>query len=299
MIRKFYKKGNQCIGETLGIDSIPLKNMFGYGITRLNIQSKQALEPEKLKESKPAYSLYNETEGNFQNIEVWLKDKYLENEMVDTDQIRDVKNTLKGLMPNVKEIQIKGSDVIYVEKGFPARYEDLSSGYKSVIAMIGDILVNILTLHPDIKKVSDFEGIMLIDELDLHFHPLWQKELPELLSKAFPKVQFWAATHSIVPFMGAPERSVFLKVTRMEKDGTKIERLNIDLKNISPGILLSSPLFDVDILTKQNENPDEFQTHDDWNMLEKFKKVDEILKRFQDEEDEIIKTKFFGDKAKK
>jgi predicted ATPase len=284
-IYKYYKNETSWKRDTcVGLDAVTPITLLGYGVTRMNIQSKQVQDSDELKESTPAYSLFNETEGNFQNIEVWLKDKYLKSDIIDIEQIEEVKATLKSLMPIVKDIRIKGADVIYQEEdGHEAQFNDLSSGYKSIVAMIGDMLIKILKLQPGLKNVSEFEGIVFIDELDLHMHPLWQIELPELLTKAFPNVQFWAATHSIVPFMGAPEKSVFLKVIRSEKEGTTIEKLNLDVKNLLPNTLISSPLFDLENFI--HKQADDFRTEYLYSEVlknrELGKKLEEAARKFK------------------
>lgn len=259
-----------------GLDNDYPVILLGYGVTRMNIQSEQIQDSRDRKESQPAYSLFNETEGNFQNIEKWLKDKYIENGHKDSEQTDDVKHTLLQLMPSIKKILFKGSDLVYLEEdGFEARYEDLSSGYKSIVAMIGDMMVKILTLYPYYERVSNFEGIVLIDELDLHLHPLLQKEIPGLLSTAFPRVQFWAATHSIVPFMGIPEQSVCLKVKRTKDKGVILEKLDIDVKNLLPNTLISSPLFDMEQII--NKLADDFRSEDTYPEVLKSKELDKKL----------------------
>jgi predicted ATP-binding protein involved in virulence len=91
---------------------------------------------------------------------------------------------------------------------------------------------------------KELTGIVLIDELDLHFHPKLQRRWP--LSDVFPKVQFIASTHSVMPLLAAPESSVFLKVTRNKAAGIQLEQIQIDIKNLLPNSLLTSPLFDLD-----------------------------------------------------
>jgi len=94
----------------------------------------------------------------------------------------------------------------------------------------------------------------LIDELDLHLHPKWQRKLPKLLSNVFPNIQFIASTHSVIPFLGAPENSVFLKVNRSQAQGITIERIDIDISNLLPNSLLTSPLFDLEGKDIKSEN---------------------------------------------
>ena len=77
----------------------------------------------------------------------------------------------------------------------------LSDGYRNMLAMVMDIAYRAATLNPQFEQsaVTETPGIVLIDEIDLHLHPTWQRRvIPDLL-KAFPKFQFVATTHS--PFM--------------------------------------------------------------------------------------------------
>ncbi|MDP2188804.1 MAG: AAA family ATPase [Sphingobacteriaceae bacterium] len=77
----------------------------------------------------------------------------------------------------------------------------LSDGYRNVIAMSADLAYRCVTLNPHlgIHAAAEAEGIVLIDELDLHLHPKWQRTIVESFKKAFPKLQFITTTHS--PFI--------------------------------------------------------------------------------------------------
>ncbi|NQU20190.1 MAG: AAA family ATPase [Candidatus Nealsonbacteria bacterium] len=77
----------------------------------------------------------------------------------------------------------------------------LSDGYHSMVAMIADIAIRAATLNPHLGERAALEtpGVVLIDELDLHLHPKWQRRVVEDLMSAFPKIQFFATTHS--PFI--------------------------------------------------------------------------------------------------
>jgi predicted ATP-binding protein involved in virulence len=80
-------------------------------------------------------------------------------------------------------------------------FEYLSDGYRNMLAMVADIAVRCATLNPALKDkaVRETPGIVLIDEIDLHLHPKWQRRVVSDLLAAFPKVQFVATTHS--PFI--------------------------------------------------------------------------------------------------
>lgn len=80
-------------------------------------------------------------------------------------------------------------------------YNQLSDGYRNLIGMAADIAYRCIQLNPHLAEqvVTDTPGIVLIDEIDLHLHPNWQRRIVQDLKNAFPKVQFVATTHS--PFI--------------------------------------------------------------------------------------------------
>jgi predicted ATP-binding protein involved in virulence len=81
------------------------------------------------------------------------------------------------------------------------RLSDLSDGYRNMLAMTADIAVRCATLNPALaaKAVLATPGIVLIDEIDLHLHPKWQRQVVSDLLTTFPCMQFVATTHS--PFV--------------------------------------------------------------------------------------------------
>lgn len=78
-------------------------------------------------------------------------------------------------------------------------FSQLSDGYRNAISIAADIAYRCIQLNPSLgeRSVLDTEGIVLIDEIDLHLHPNWQHHFISDLKKAFPKIQFVATTHSL------------------------------------------------------------------------------------------------------
>jgi len=76
-------------------------------------------------------------------------------------------------------------------------YEYLSSGFKSIISIVFGIIkeIEFRFIEPRILA-RDFDGVVLIDELELHLHPSWQEKIAGILTTAFPLAQFIASTHS-------------------------------------------------------------------------------------------------------
>lgn len=80
-------------------------------------------------------------------------------------------------------------------------FSQLSDGYRNLIGMVADIAYRCIKLNPHlgIDAIRLTPGIVLIDELDLHLHPNWQKRIVSDLKNVFENVQFVATTHS--PFI--------------------------------------------------------------------------------------------------
>ena len=87
-------------------------------------------------------------------------------------------------------------DITYTENGKTMLVNYLSAGYQSLLWMLMEISFRIALLNPEMSDYSQAEGIVLIDEIDMHLHPRWQWKILDALLSSFPKVQFIAATHS-------------------------------------------------------------------------------------------------------
>lgn len=87
------------------------------------------------------------------------------------------------------------------EEGKWIQLRNLSDGYKGIISLTADIAYRAIKLNPHLgeRAVIDTEGIVLIDEIDMHLHPKWQRHIVEDLKRTFPKIQFIVTTHS--PFI--------------------------------------------------------------------------------------------------
>ncbi|WP_447797008.1 AAA family ATPase [Pseudomonas moraviensis] len=80
-------------------------------------------------------------------------------------------------------------------------FDDLSDGYRNMVGIIADIAHRASRLNPHlgVNAAIETQGIVLIDEIDLHLHPKWQRRVVSDLKKAFPLLQFIVSSHS--PFI--------------------------------------------------------------------------------------------------
>lgn len=86
----------------------------------------------------------------------------------------------------------------------------LSDGAKSIIAIASDIAYRMAVLNPHLldKVTEETNGIVLIDEIDMHLHPSWQRKVIDSLHKTFPKVQFIFTTHSPTILTNVPKENI-------------------------------------------------------------------------------------------
>ncbi len=126
-------------------------------------------------------------------------------------------------------------------------YEYLSSGFKSCLSIIFGIIKDIELRFKDPSiNADEFDGVILIDELELHLHPEWQSKIAKILVQVFPHAQFITATHSPHILQSAdPDEIIALAsnnglVFRRDLDGRKygyqgwtIEEILVDVMGMS------------------------------------------------------------------
>lgn len=265
--------------------------LAAYGPSRLELES-ESISDEELQTS-PVFSLF-ETRSVFQNIQYWLKKRFYASINPDLpekkrnrekEKIKNVTELMVRLMPHVTEIKMKTHDtdlaLLYKENGFDVPFEYLAAGHKNILVMIGDLLIRLFDSQPWITNPGDLAGIILIDEFEAHLHPKWQKEFPRILSETFPNVQFIVSTHSVITFLGAPAGSTFLHVTRDTQTGTQIENLDIDVQNLLPNQILTSPIFGMEnIQSIQNKGFENVRTEDSFQEIIKRDEVRNQLKKY-------------------
>ncbi len=106
----------------------------------------------------------------------------------------------ENLLPQPATLHISARDALLEISGQkPIPFQDLSDGYRSMLALGIDLLRWLIDAFPDKHDPMKCSGVVLIDELDAHVHPTWQRHIGHWLRQKFPNLQFIIATHS--PFL--------------------------------------------------------------------------------------------------
>jgi len=255
-----------------------------YGSSRLNLN-----KTTNTNKSTLTYSLFN-TDGLLLDIENYLEKWANSKNPKESEYFLSVTSILKNLLSNyftdikIEEVKNAQYEVFYIENisGSKLKFEQLAAGCKNIIAFIGDLLIRFLHQGVDISTTENIAGIVIIDEFDLHLHPKWQIQLVDLLTNSFPKIQFIVSTHSLIPILGAPQNSTFLKVSRNLEQGIVVEKVNIDVSNLLPNSILTSPLFDFEtLIPKSNDNILNLRTENTFRQYETNDKITKRLLEFE------------------
>ena len=109
-----------------------------------------------------------------------------------------IRNALEAFLPNFTHFSVRRSPLrMTVNKhGQEVRVDQLSDGEKCLIALVADLARRLAIANPPLKNPLEGEGVVLIDEVDLHLHPGWQRMVLPKLTATFPNCQFIVSTHS-------------------------------------------------------------------------------------------------------
>ena len=158
-------------------------------------------------------------------------------------QLEAVRNALSDILPGFSNLTVRRSPLrMEVEKNDKRlTVNQLSGGELNLIAMIGDLARRMAIANPDSTQPLEGSGIVLIDEIDLHLHPKWQRTIVPKLLEVFPNCQFIISTHSPHVITNVqPERLFLLKQTDTgivadkpsESYGKNVDRVLEDLMGL-------------------------------------------------------------------
>lgn len=133
--------------------------------------------------------------------ELWRKEAALqESDGRPARANRAIELALPLLLGPFRNITVEGKEkpqVVVEKRNTTLNLNQLSEGERGLLAVLIDLTRRLAFANPDLEHPArDGQAIVLIDELDLHMHPRWQRTIVSQLTATFPKCQFIATTHS-------------------------------------------------------------------------------------------------------
>ena len=234
--------------------------IYGYGAARRmgssNFQLSGFFDPPDILLLDPLDSLFDDSTDLYDAEEILGKLDYaaLRDKRGAKKLMEKLKRVLSDVLPDIQEsdhIDIRGPSVpgdpeeesgIYITTKYGSvPFSQLSLGYRVAFAWIVDIAWRMLQRYPDSENPLAEPGIILVDEIDLHLHPRWQREIRAYLTKHFPNVQFIVTAHS--PLMAQDALDANLVVLRDEGGHVVIENDPMAIHGWRIDQVLTSGLF--------------------------------------------------------
>lgn len=188
-----------------------------------------------------AYDRCLEAKSTHKEFQKWFRSKELSRIQRRSDDINFevVKKAIVRNLPDCTNIFYDFDEdrpqgiKIELSDGRTLPFNSLSDGTRNFFAIIADIAYKCVTLNPflEVRALIETKGVVLIDELDLHLHPEWQRKIIKALRETFPKVQFIATTHS--PFLiqeTGEDQLIILDNNKVDKVGSGI---NLSIEDIA------------------------------------------------------------------
>lgn len=179
-------------------------------------------------------SLFNDNVDSIINAEEWflgIKFDSLNGDQKATENLQQIINTLVHILPDIKGIEVGGNGnrrVHFITNGNQrVLVNQLGSGYQSLITWVVDLAKRMFDRYPESPNPLAEPAIVLVDEIDLHLHPEWQRKIVTFLRGKFPKTQFIVTAHSPLVVQSADDINVVVLQKDEETDEVEIHQPKI------------------------------------------------------------------------
>jgi energy-coupling factor transporter ATP-binding protein EcfA2 len=197
----------------------------GYGPFRLVFGASPEAMQQMVSPTTSRFATMFQEAASLAEADRWIRDlnyKSLENKRAEKDQLDLLLELLADdLMPNQLNIHGVDSDGLWLKdrNGVRLAWSEMSDGYRAALALLVDIVrhligkfgvANLFERNEANKLVCARSGVVLIDEVDAHLHPEWQREIGFWLKRHFPNIQFLVTTHSPIICQAADPNGLFV-----------------------------------------------------------------------------------------
>jgi energy-coupling factor transporter ATP-binding protein EcfA2 len=223
-------------------DVSPSFLMVAYGATRRT----ESGEFDPGSRSKSRSARYARVAGLFEDhltlvpLQSWLP-KVERNET----RFSEVIELIANLLPEGLEFrgEQERDEYVFHHHGITVAFAALSDGYRAYIGWITDLISHLIAVCPPKTKLRELEGVVLVDEIDLHVHPTWQREIVAQISRALPRLQFVFTTHSPIVAGSVASANLFIVAQPNDQDSATITRPSSEVYGLSADQILTSSMF--------------------------------------------------------
>jgi predicted ATPase len=209
--------------ESMFDEQSPAFLVVGYGAGRRVESSSTYDQGARLKSRRLRYQRVAglfEDQVTLTPLGAWLPRLRSEN----PGRYKQVVTLINRLLPEECRFtdEMEAGNLLFELRGAPVPFPALSDGYRAYIGWLSDLLYHIWLGVPSGAKLVETRGIVLVDEIDLHLHPEWQRTVVPRVAAALPNLQFVLTTHS--PIVAGTLESGHIFVTELDEDGQAVAR---------------------------------------------------------------------------
>ncbi|MFD2643147.1 AAA family ATPase [Pseudomonas japonica] len=211
----------------------------------LGEQSIEDIEPLDFKALNKEFSKLRDVMTGIRNFSKVPKDP----------QLSAVRSAIEQFMPGFCNLRVQRKprlQLIVDKNDLTLNILQLSQGEKTLMALVGDIARRLAMMNPALENPLHGQGIVLIDEVDMHLHPTWQRRIIHNLTQTFPNCQFILTTHSPLVISDYPDVLVYaLNDGQLEKVPSQfgqdantvlLDVMDTDIRNPEVGAKLNDAL---------------------------------------------------------
>lgn len=228
--------------EQLFYDRSPAFFFVGYGaMRRVEVDGSSEFSSR----GKTRHARYERVASLFEDqfalapLRSWLP----EWRSLDPERFEEIVTLIGKLLPN--GIQFTGAmeagEFLFSMNRTEVPFGALSDGYRAYLGWVSDLLQHLATACPKNVRLVQCDGVVMIDEIDLHIHPEWQRTIVPKIAKALPRLQFIFTTHSPI-VVGTLEKSNIWIVDR-KRGRPVVDRPQEEVFGLSADQVLRSELF--------------------------------------------------------
>lgn len=184
--------------------SVPL--MVFYPVNRSVVDIPLRIRKPHVFDQRAAYEdALSGASADFRRFFEWFRDREdYERECRDEKpgwrdpQLEAVRRAVEAMVPGFERLRVRRQPLrMLVDKGGEElAVNQLSDGEKCLLAMVGDLARRLALANPALEDPLQGEAVVMIDEIELHLHPAWQRRVVPALERTFPRSQFILTTHS-------------------------------------------------------------------------------------------------------
>ncbi|HEX2225047.1 MAG TPA: AAA family ATPase [Thermoanaerobaculia bacterium] len=235
------------LNKELHQEDSPAFLLVGYGATRWVVGASQ-FEPVS-SQRKRRRLRYQRVAGLFEEhigltpLNAWLP----EIQSKDAERFEEVGSLLGELLPEGLRFlgEMEDGEYLFEHSGVTVPLGALSDGYRAYIGWITDLLSHLAAVTPQGGSLRGCHGVTLVDEIDLHLHPTWQREVVPTIARALPNLQFVLTTHS--PIVAGTLHRQNIYVVEMQEDGAStVRQLRERIHGLNADQVLVSSYFNLE-----------------------------------------------------